>query len=308
MYLIVLLCSCLIILTALSICANRFHELQASVLSYGKLNLHNTKKPKTRWAHYLSTLTVPKHYFNHFYIIGLLFGINCAIELYFQKGLVFYLLRQWDQPSGSHHLPQLQCQVGLLLVNFHLARRVYESLMIERPSKEARMHMSHYLTGIGFYGAMILGTWLEGAVHLGVWPSRTIEKGIYIMFKSLYILISTGHWNLSMLIALLLFFYANYHQYQCHSILASLRSNSTERYSVPRGDWFEWIVVPHYFADILIYVSLCILYQFKNMTLLCGLIWTAVNLSITANQTFLWYQKHFPHRQENRWRIIPGIY
>lgn len=143
-------------------------------------------------------------------------------------------------------------------------------------------------------------------------PQRPLKKVyicIYIiMFKSLYILISTGHWNLSMLIALLLFFYANYHQYQCHSILASLRSNSTERYSVPRGDWFEWIVVPHYFADILIYVSLCILYQFKNMTLLCGLIWTAVNLSITANQTFLWYQKHFPHRQENRWRIIPGIY
>lgn len=180
MYLIVLLCSCLIILTTLSLCANQIHELQASVLSYGKLNLHNTKKPKTRWAHYLSTLTVPKHYFNHFYIIGLLFGINCAIELYFQKGLVFYLLRQWDQPSGSHHLPQLQCQVGLLLVNFHLARRVYESLIIERPSKEARMHMSHYLTGVGFYGAMVLGTWLEGAVHLGVWPSKTIEKGIYM--------------------------------------------------------------------------------------------------------------------------------
>lgn len=50
MYLIIFICTCLIILTILSICAQQLHELQASVLAYGKLNLHNNKKPTTLWA------------------------------------------------------------------------------------------------------------------------------------------------------------------------------------------------------------------------------------------------------------------
>ncbi|KAG1461084.1 hypothetical protein G6F46_001202 [Rhizopus delemar] len=154
-----------------------FGVLHASVLSYGKLNLHNTKKPKTSWAHYLSTLTVPKHYFNHFYVVGLSFGILCSLELYFKGGILFYALRQLDQPSQSDRLSQMQCRIGLLLINVHLARRVYESFRIERPSKEATMHISHYLIGIGFYGAMVFGTWLEGASYLGVWPTTPIEKG-----------------------------------------------------------------------------------------------------------------------------------
>ncbi|KAG1040460.1 hypothetical protein G6F25_004761 [Rhizopus arrhizus] len=268
---------------------------KASVLSYGKLNLHNTKKPKTSWAHYLSTLTVPKHYFNHFYVVGLSFGILCAVELYFKDGILFYILRQLDQPSQSDRLSQMQCRIGLLLINVHLARRVYESFRIERPSKEAMMHISHYLVGIGFYGAMVFGTWLEGASYLGVWPTAPIEKGCI---------------DWTTFIAISLFLYASIHQYRCHCILASLRYLSTTKYSVPKGDWFEWIVAPHYFADILIYVSLCILYRFQNMIILFGLVWTVVNLSITANQTFLWYQKQFPQHPElkKRWRIIPGIY
>lgn len=177
MYLVTFICFCLITLCCLSICANLIHELQASVLSYGKLNLHNTKKPKTSWAHYLSTLTVPKHYFNHFYVVGLSFGILCSLELYFKGGILFYALRQLDQPSQSDRLSQMQCRIGLLLINVHLARRVYESFRIERPSKEATMHISHYLIGIGFYGAMVFGTWLEGASYLGVWPTTPIEKG-----------------------------------------------------------------------------------------------------------------------------------
>lgn len=179
MYLIFLLCFCLITLTVLSLCANLFHELQASVLAYGKLNLNNTKKPTTFWAHYLSTLTIPKHYFSHFYVVGLFFGLLCSAELYFKNGFVIYFLHQFDQPTGSRHLSQLQCQIGLFLINLHLTRRVYESNKIEKPSKEAMMHVSHYLAGIGFYGAMVFGTWLEGASHLGVWSTTTVNKGSF---------------------------------------------------------------------------------------------------------------------------------
>lgn len=305
MYLIIFICTCLIILTLLSICAQQLHELQASVLAYGKLNLHNNKKPATRWAHHLSKWTVPKHYFSHFYVVGLSTAILSMAELlslrHFSTPLfMMQLLDRYDTRIGTHHLPRQQCILGLSLLTLHLARRVYESFWVEKPSKTATMHASHYLIGVGFYGAMVLGTWLEGVSN--VEESPLSQQDTYV--------------NLTSLFAVALFFYASYHQYRCHVILSLLRQSKDQAssYSIPRGDWFETLVTPHYFADILIYLSLNILYRFQNYILICGLIWTIVNLSVVSGETQLWYQTHFsaeklhqafPH---GRKRIIPGLY
>jgi 3-oxo-5-alpha-steroid 4-dehydrogenase 3 len=306
MYLIVFLCSCLLILSFLSILAKQLPELQASVLSYGKLNLHNDKKPKTLWATYLAKLIVPKHYFSHFYVIGLLFALICIVELISfdvcqQPLLLIFLLQHYDTDQGTHHLSKSTCTFGLALLTLHLARRVYESFWIERPSKTATMHISHYLIGVGFYGAMVFGTWLEGLASFGRSNSQQQnQEGTHIT---------------ATILAITLFLYASYHQYNCHVILASLRKDKKEGgYTIPRGDWFEWIVAPHYFADILVYLSLNILYQFQNYILVCGLVWTIINLSIVANETQAWYHLHFSTEKYNlsfpngRWRIIPGCF
>ncbi|KAI9357172.1 3-oxo-5-alpha-steroid 4-dehydrogenase-domain-containing protein [Pilaira anomala] len=299
MFLINFITCCLILLTLLSICAKKLHELQASVLSYGKLNLHNHKKPTTFWATQLAKLTVPKHYFSHFYLVGLVFAFVCILELaylqYYQHPfLLIALLQHYDSMNRTHVLEWQSCIIGLTLLTLHLSRRVYESFWIEKPSKTATMHLSHYLIGIGFYGAMVFGTWLEGLSNFYEYqPLQPFPITTYI--------------------AILLFMYASYHQYQCHVILASLRKDTdTEGYKIPRGDWFEWIVTPHYFADILIYLSLCILYRFQSYILNAGLIWTVVNLSIVSNETNTWYHLHFPAEKYNlafpkgRWRIMPG--
>lgn len=299
MYLIIFICTCLIILTILSICAQQLHELQASVLSYGKLNLHNNKKPTTNWANQLSKLVVPKHYFSHFYVIGLISAVISIVELislsYFKKPLLLIrLLDLYDDRTGSHRLSQQQCNIGLTLITCHLIRRVYESFWIEKPSKTATMHISHYLVGIGFYGAMVLGSWLEGVSN----------------FESLHQQASV---DMMTMLAISLFLYASYHQYKCHVILSSLRTKN-EGYSIPRGDWFEMLVTPHYFADILIYLSLNILYHFQSYIMICGLIWTTVNLSIISKETQMWYHTHFSTEKYNqafphgRRRIIPGLY
>ncbi|RCH81855.1 hypothetical protein CU098_008287 [Rhizopus stolonifer] len=208
-------------------------------------------------------------------------------------------LQHYDIPIASQHVSRQQCVLGLMLMTIHLSRRVYESFWIEKPSKTATMHVSHYLAGIGFYGAMVLGTWLEGAssafdlwqIHPDHVKSHTIPA----------------------ITAILLFTYASYHQYHCHVILASLRKHTDTTYTIPRGDWFEYIVTPHYFADILIYLSLCILYGFQNYIILCGFVWTIVNLSIVASETNTWYHTHFGSKYnqtfpDGRWKIIPGCY
>ncbi|KAI8642097.1 3-oxo-5-alpha-steroid 4-dehydrogenase-domain-containing protein [Parasitella parasitica] len=304
MYLIIFICTCLIILAILSICAQQLHELQASVLSYGKLNLHNNKKPTTNWAYRLSKLTVRKRCFSHFYVVGLTTAIISIAELTslscYKKPLFFmYLLDRYDNRAGSHHLPQQQCIIGLILVTCHLSRRVYESFCVEKPSKTATMHVSHYLIGIGFYGAMVLGTWLEGVSNFEPLQQQQQQQPLLNMIN---------------VMAIILFFYASYHQHKCHVILSSLRSNNQENYSIPRGDWFETLVTPHYFADILIYLALNILYRFRNYIILCGLIWTAVNLSIVSQETQTWYRTHFSTEKyyqafpRGRKRIIPGLY
>jgi 3-oxo-5-alpha-steroid 4-dehydrogenase 3 len=304
MYLILIICTCLILLTILSIFAQQLKELRASVLAYGKLNLGNIEKPKTPWANALSKLIVPKHYFSHFYVIGLVTAIICWMELalwtqYNTSLLLIPLLQKWDNDNGSYHVSQQQCLIGLTLMTLHLSRRVYESFYIEKASKTATMNVSHYLIGVGFYGAMVLGTWLEGATQFNIWDSYKQQH-------------NNNNNLITTLISVFLFVYASYHQYQCHAILATLRKNSSG-YAIPRGDWFEYIVTPHYFADILVYLSLNILYQFQNYILLCGLVWTTVNLSIVSNETQAWYQTYFKEKYhqafpKGRWRIIPGCF
>ncbi|KAI9468975.1 MAG: 3-oxo-5-alpha-steroid 4-dehydrogenase-domain-containing protein [Benjaminiella poitrasii] len=305
MYLIVLICSCLITLTLLSICAQRLHELQASVLSYGKLNLHITKKPTTIWAHHLSKLIIPKHYFSHFYVVGAFTALESMIEIiawtrFKRPFILISLLRRYDIELGSDHLSKSQMLIGFILMTCHLLRRVYESFWVEKPSKTATMHVSHYFIGVGFYGAMVLGTWLEGASNLDIWTVHAQKEQSFPV--------------LTITIALALYAYASYHQHRCHAILASLRDQDRKQYAIPRGDWFETLVAPHYFADILVYVSLNILYHFQNYIFICGLIWTIINLSITANETQSWYYRHFSKEKytqvfpRGRYRIIPGCY
>ncbi|KAG2203361.1 hypothetical protein INT47_010059 [Mucor saturninus] len=250
------------------------------------------------WATQLSKLIVPKHYFSHFYVIGLAFALFSAIELTYLQlcHQPFLLIRvlKYDNMEGTQRLDKHACIVGLIMMTLHLTRRVYESFWIEKPSKTATMHFSHYLIGLGFYGAMVFGTWLEGLSSLG---KPQVETHLF-----------------STMVAIILFVYASIHQHNCHVILASLRKDTDSGYTIPRGDWFEWLVTPHYFADILVYLSLCILYRFQGHILICGLVWTITNLSVVASETKLWYQVHFPTEKYNlafpngRWNIIPGCY
>ncbi|KAI8878152.1 hypothetical protein K501DRAFT_228957, partial [Backusella circina FSU 941] len=303
MYLIYLLCLCLSILALLTIIAKQVQKLRSTVLAYGKLKLH-ADQPTTYWTRVISQLTVPKYYFRHFYVIGLLFALECLVELSVVTsrgvvGPVLYLVKYFDTPEGSARISYTQSLICQCLLMIHLSKRVYECFFIERPSKTAVMHVTHYLVGIGFYGAVVFGTWLEAAVHFGVWSSDDIT-----------------HWSspslLSTTIAILLFSYASYHQHICHCILASLRDHS-KGYAIPRGDWFEWIVAPHYFADILIYLSFNILFTFKSHIMMAALIWTLCNLATTADETSHWYKAHFGDKYlttfpKDRYRIIPFIY
>ncbi|KAI8334998.1 3-oxo-5-alpha-steroid 4-dehydrogenase-domain-containing protein [Chlamydoabsidia padenii] len=309
MLLILTICACLCILTVLAILSVTIHELRASVLHHGKL-LETAVTPRTRWANCLAQLNVPKSWFTHFYIVGLIFSLYCWLELLvatrdgIQVGPLLHTLQHWDSSQGSHRVDWQVCLIGLFLMTYHLTRRLLECWFIEKPSPHARMHISHYVVGIGFYGAMVFGTWLEGVGALSLWPDGYQKQ-------------DSTRSGICIILGLTLFLYASIHQFKCHSILASLRSDKkkdddhnkqTTHYHIPYGDWFDYLVAPHYTCDILIYVALCILYQGQSIILLCGLLWTLVNLTINASETKSWYLATFPHFPKNRWIMVPGLY
>ena len=109
--------------------------------------------------------------------------------------------------------------------------------------------------------------------------------------------------------------YFQYQQYRHHVLLANLRKkikkSESKSYSIPVGGWFEYISCPHYFSEIMIYVTFAILMhgnttdlteQWKDTQTLFGdanatlhnkhwilLVWVTTNLSISANRTHQWY-------------------
>lgn len=77
-------------------------------------------------------------------------------------------------------------------------------------------------------------------------------------------------------------------------------------YSIPRGDWFELVSCPHYFAEIMIYLSISVVLE-------CSTIWWTVCLFVAINQimyglfTHQWYHDHFKNYPKKRKAIIPYI-
>ncbi|KAI9286312.1 3-oxo-5-alpha-steroid 4-dehydrogenase-domain-containing protein [Umbelopsis sp. AD052] len=316
MLLIALLCCCLHLLSVLSLLAKFQPTLRSSVLAYGKLS-ETADRPTSKLSLWISQQTVPKAWFSHFYWIGFLFALWCDLEVGLllwkhEKGPIVSLLAHFDTPDFANTQPAIICLLSLCLITLHIGRRLYEVNIVQRPSRQARMNITHYFIGIGFYGSMVFAAWLEGAANLGVWESSSQPITLLDTHQLL---------RPHVIFAIILFAYASWHQYVCHRILANIRMKarpstsaaSSSIYQIPRGDWFERVVCPHYLADILIYVSLCILNRLQNLTLLAGLLWTIINLSVTAGETERWYRKSFGSKYaktfvRGRWIVLPGIY
>ena len=121
------------------------------------------------------------------------------------------------------------------------------------------------------------------------------------------------------IVAILLFFWASHHQTACHMILANLRTQASKRksirskqqlYFMPEGDWFEYVSSPHFFAEILIYVSMLMCFVFSNWKspFWLVLISTICVLGVSARQTHVWYREKFEDYPKNRKILIPWIY
>jgi 3-oxo-5-alpha-steroid 4-dehydrogenase 3 / polyprenol reductase len=108
-----------------------------------------------------------------------------------------------------------------------------------------------------------------------------------------------------------LFLTASVWQFQTHSTLSSLRPSHTTKQSYsspPKSSLsFRLFLTPHYSAEILLYLSLYM--TSRSTTILAALIWTIVNLSITAEETRRWARGKFPsEKQWGKWNLMPFMF
>jgi len=114
--------------------------------------------------------------------------------------------------------------------------------------------------------------------------------------------------SLKTFVGTLLFLLASGVQHDCHAYLASLK-----KYTLPEHPAFMQVLCPHYLAECLIYLALSIIAappgQVFNRTVLCAMVFVAVNLGVTADGTKQWYEQKFgKEKVATRWRMIPFLF
>ncbi|KAI8671515.1 Polyprenol reductase [Fusarium keratoplasticum] len=244
---------------------------------------------------FLKTLTnygqVPHSWFLHFYIISVSFSAFWAWQ-YIQRGTVMRTIATLQDRPQESSMSLEQVFVAWLFMALQGSRRLYESLCVSKPGSSP-MWFVHWALGLGYYTAMSVAVWIEGSsAILASWDSPNQPIQVPRKVPS----------------ALALYVVACLKQNQCHRYLASLK-----KYTLPSEGWFEYLVCPHYTCECLLYVAIAWIAappgQLLNKTVLCGLLFVAVNLGATAHGTRKWMANKFgADKVAKRWTMIPLVF
>jgi 3-oxo-5-alpha-steroid 4-dehydrogenase 3 len=186
-------------------------------------------------------------------------------------------LRLWDE-SGL-------IQVVWALMLLQGVRRMLESWAYTSSSKST-MWFAHWILGLVFYITINMAIWIEG-------PAR-----------------ASGSWAKAALVPAILTAHTLQHSY--HAYLYRLRTES-KGYQLPSHPLFNNLLCPHYTCEVVIYALLSFLAapdgRLVNWTLVCGTIFVATNLGVTAIGTKQWYAEKFGEDMVSpRKRMIPFVW
>ncbi|KAI7458946.1 hypothetical protein KC351_g17890 [Hortaea werneckii] len=263
---------------------------------------NQTPSPVTSLLDRLAEWRVPHSWFTSFYAVSIAWSVFWAVQ-FASWGMVFV--------QGC--------------------RRFWECLALPQSPSKSQMWIGHWILGIGFYTGLSVAVWVEGAPILA---SHTFSLAD----------IAVPPPSFRTLCSLLLFIFASGFQHDCHAYLCSLKSPSShtttttsasdnndsdptipkpkDSYRLPTHPAFTHLLVPHYTAESLLYLSLAFLAapqsqaggRVFNYTLLAACVFVVVNLGVTAQGTREWYLSRFGGSREGRetvlrrWRLVPGVW
>lgn len=309
-------------------------QQQQQQQSLNKMTPFTTNKERGGFFHVFvdgDFFLVPKRRFRDFYVVGLL-CLTTTQWLAFQRT---------EQPPTTTTASPWLIPISTALLYLHLFRRLYECTFVHQWCSTSQMHVTGYLVGAIHYLWLpmvfirlpcadclhnMLGDRLPSALSSQytndaaggprVTPPPPQQDVNYLL--PLWI------WRLP---PILLCLWAQYQQHMHHLILANhgkpknssfttttiQNTPTTSRtYSLPTGGWFRYVTCPHFFAEILVYVSFAMLLeqeeQVYGMRHFIVLWWVASNLTMSAMINYAWYTKNLPKEAMNgRKAIFPFI-
>ncbi|XP_077231378.1 3-oxo-5-alpha-steroid 4-dehydrogenase family protein [Tasmannia lanceolata] len=284
--------------------------------------------------------TVPQRFFLHFYVVASVWTTFLLLSTWFYAYRRAQLaLEWWHYPTVASHLTggshmfsihkshsipvEQRYRVWwsvflLLLMEFQVLRRLYETIYVFNYSPSARMHIFGYLTGLFFYTAAPLSLVSSFALEVLRYTAGQVAEFI-VRGRARMPAIEFDWWgyvkpltNLGCLqyIGAAIFLWGWIHQYRCHAILGSLReyAEQSEEYAIPHGDWFETVSCPHYLAEIVIYAGLLVASGGSDITVWLLFGFVVSNLTFAAAETQRWYLRKFDDYPRSRRAILPFIY
>ncbi|XP_072295421.1 polyprenal reductase [Eucyclogobius newberryi] len=217
------------------------------VIRYGKTK-QNLKRDD-----WLRVFDVPKRWFWHFYAVSvcwtgfLLFFY--ATSLFQRHPLpscltwsLFFLTGGTRSTDAERDVPQMTTLLLLFLLWVHTFRRLLECCFVSVFS-DGVIHVVQYLFGLVYY--MVLGL--------------TALCSDHILKRDSSRLLTQVNW--CHVAGCALFVLASLLQHRSLALLAKLRTGEsgnveTMAHKMPTGGGFELVSCPHYFAEVLIYISL----------------------------------------------------
>ncbi|KAI3368333.1 hypothetical protein L3Q82_008040 [Scortum barcoo] len=280
---------------------HRKHETGRLYVVFQDLIRYGKTKQDLKRDEWLRVFDVPKRWFWHFYAISV--GWNCLLLLFY---LNFTFLHQsypqWltgaldiltsGVPNTDNQVPQLSTLLVQLLLCIQSLRRLLECLFVSVFSDGA-VHLVQYVFGVCYY--FVLGLTVLCCDRLG--------KGTGALLSQLDWFHVAG---------IALFIAASLMQHQCMVLLARLRTGKsgaveTLAHREPKGGWFELVSCPHYFAELLIYVSLSLVFGGLSLTWWLVVLYVLFNQALAAQLCHDLYISKYESYPRHRKAFIPFI-
>ncbi|XP_034534120.1 polyprenol reductase [Notolabrus celidotus] len=273
---------------------SRFYVIFQDLIRYGKTKQH---RKRDDW---LRVFDVPKRWFWHFYAVSVgwnSFLLVLSLSLTFKhqsypSWLTGLLDAMTGVPSSDIAVPQLTTLLVQLLLVLHSLRRLQECLFVSVFSDGA-IHLAQYLFGLVYY--VILGLTVLGSDRVG--------KGSGPLLSQLEWFHVVGG---------VVFIMASLMQHQCLVHLAGLRkgksgSVETLAHRVPEGGWFELVSCPHYFAELLLYVGLNLIYGGVSLTWWLVFLYVLFSHALEAQLSHEFYISKSESYPRSRKAFIPFV-
>ncbi|KAL2477026.1 Polyprenol reductase 2 [Forsythia ovata] len=305
-----------------------FHDLLLGVAKRGKIMHSSSRK-----------FTVPQRFFIHFYILAVIWtsillattwhyaykitpavsepSLYSSIASHLTGSSNVFPLHKSDPSSIEQKYRVWQSVFMLLLMEAQVLRRLLETIYVFKYSPSARMHIFGYLTGLFFYTAAPLSLCCKYASEVFKFVADLVVEFV-IKGKDRMQVTEFDWWGhvnpllhlrWYMWIGGAVFLWGWIHQYRCHAILGSLRENEQDDdYSIPHGDWFQYVSSPHYLAEIVIYAGVVIASGCSDVTIWLLFGFVVTNLAFAATETHKWYLQKFDNYPRDRSAIVPFVY